>query len=114
MTNPSFIYVAVSVIVALILMTLLLKLFPSYFGIASLSRKRFGREPAPRVPVGALSGIITKNSGQSEEVVAVIMAAITAARGRDSGAFRIASINPSQTVEGFNTPAWGHVDRLGR
>lgn len=71
-------------------------------------------EATPKAPVGSLSGIISKNPEHSEEIVAVIMAAISAARGRDSGSFRIASISPSQTVEGFNTPAWGHVDRLVR
>jgi hypothetical protein len=68
----------------------------------------------------------------SEELVAVIAAAIAAASGDAIGSFRIAGIAPSADAGqtpcfagrmglvrnvgrlGLNTPAWGHVDRFAR
>jgi sodium pump decarboxylase gamma subunit len=49
-------------------------------------------------------------NGLDGNVVAAIVAAVAAASGRPSAAFRIASIEPA----GFSTPVWGHVDRLAR
>jgi len=46
-------------------------------------------------------------AGLDGAVVAAIAAAIAAASGVPVSALRIASIERS----GFNTPAWGHVDR---
>jgi hypothetical protein len=48
------------------------------------------------------------------ELVAVIAAAVAAASGSAPGSFRIASIVPSESSGGFNTPVWGHADRLCR
>lgn len=43
-------------------------------------------------------------------LVAIISAAIASANGLSPASFRIASIEQS----GFNTPAWGHIDRTTR
>lgn len=49
------------------------------------------------------------------ELVAVITAAISAASGLSSSAFRIASIQPEGAREpGFNTPVWGRIERFNR
>ena len=45
--------------------------------------------------------------GVDGSVVAAIVAAVAAASGVPASSLRIASIERS----GFNTPAWGHVDR---
>ncbi|MCX7025756.1 MAG: OadG family protein [Spirochaetes bacterium] len=45
-----------------------------------------------------------------QQLVAVITAAVSAARGASSPPFRIAAIEPSSG--GFTTPVWGHVNRL--
>lgn len=49
-------------------------------------------------------------SGIDGGIIAVIVAAIAAASGHAASDFRIASIEPV----GFNTPIWGHIDRLAR
>jgi len=46
--------------------------------------------------------------GVDAAVVAVIIAAIAASSGMAASSIRIASIEHS----GFNTPVWGHVDRV--
>ena len=45
--------------------------------------------------------------GLDGAVVAAIVAAVSAASGVPAASLRIASIERS----GFNTPAWGHIDR---
>ncbi len=114
MTNPLFLYCIGGVLAAVILMTVLLKAFPAFFGLRSARGGRAAAEQAPRVPGTSLSGIIAQNPDHDGEIVAAIMAAIAAARGPYAGAFRIASMNPSQSSDGFNTPAWGHIDRFVR
>lgn len=113
MTNPLFLYSAGSAIIAIIAMIILLKTFPGFFGL-NPARSSQATEAEPRMPVAYLSGIVTQNPDQSGEIVAAIMAAISAVRGPSAGAFRIASMSPSQGSDGFNTPAWGHIDRLVR
>ncbi|GAB1433591.1 hypothetical protein MASR2M29_22170 [Spirochaetota bacterium] len=49
------------------------------------------------------------SAASDHSIVAAIAAAISAASGVPVSSFRIASIDYS----GFNTPAWGHVDRAG-
>jgi hypothetical protein len=49
------------------------------------------------------------------ELVAVIAAAVAAASGMAPGSFRVAGVEPAQYgASGFNTPVWGHADRIGR
>ncbi|HRW23416.1 MAG TPA: OadG family transporter subunit [Spirochaetia bacterium] len=55
--------------------------------------------PAPTAPAVA--------RGLDGAVVAAIVAAVSAASGVPAASLRIASIERS----GFNTPAWGHIDR---
>ncbi len=50
---------------------------------------------------------IARPAGVEGAIVAAIAAAVAAASGVPVSALRIASIERS----GFNTPAWGHVDR---
>ena len=52
--------------------------------------------------------------GIPSSLVAVIAAAIASETGRAPGTFRIASIAPTGCDSGFNTPAWGRVERLYR
>ncbi len=49
-------------------------------------------------------------AGTDGALVAAITAAISVATGRSASTFRIAAIEPSSG--GFNTPVWGHVNRL--
>jgi hypothetical protein len=48
------------------------------------------------------------------EIVAVVAAAVAASSGMAPGQFRIASVAASSGGGQFNTPVWGHVDRLVR
>jgi hypothetical protein len=55
--------------------------------------------------------------GTDGELVAVIAAAVVAASGMEAGSFRVVALAPavpSIAQRGFNTPAWGHVDRFSR
>ncbi len=61
-------------------------------------------------PVSVQKAVEKASGGTDNNLVAVIAAAISAASGAPVSSFRIASIEYS----GFNTPAWGHVDRAGR
>jgi Na+-transporting methylmalonyl-CoA/oxaloacetate decarboxylase gamma subunit len=65
----------------------------------------------------ASSAALSRVGGSDARLVAVIAAAVSAARadgGAETGRFRIASVEPTAVAAtGFNTPAWGHVDRLG-
>jgi hypothetical protein len=52
------------------------------------------------------------------DLVAIIAAAVAATGDMPAGSFRIASVEPVYAPQagagGFNTPVWGHVDRLVR
>ena len=87
----------------------------------SRSRSRQGAAGPPEAIADAAS--------VSEELVAVIAAAIAAASGMEPLSFRIAGISPvvdsGQTpcfagrpgrvrCSGLNSPVWGHVDRFAR
>lgn len=71
----------------------------------------FARQPKVKPAIAqaaasaALEGAIPR--GIDGSVVAAIVAAVAAASGVPASSLRIASIERS----GFNTPAWGHVDR---
>lgn len=57
--------------------------------------------------------VIHKTETGDSELVAVLSAAIAAASGQSTGSFRIAAIEPAQgNSASFNTPTWGHIERL--
>lgn len=128
MTNPWLITVLGmgTVFSALILISLTLTLFPVLFGqkprqSGSGAGKTVSGNPLPAqqaassLESGAVpSGMAIGDAGHSNELVAVITAAVVAARGPGAGAFRIVSVSSSAVSGGFNTPAWGHIDRLVR
>ncbi len=121
MTNPWLITVLGmgTVFLALIIMALVLKLFPLMFGI-KLPGKESAALPAARAKEAQLNAPrifaqpVPDSTAIPAEVVAAICAAISAARGPDSGTYRIASVTYAQNNGSFNTPAWGHIDRLVR
>jgi sodium pump decarboxylase gamma subunit len=100
-----------TVFLALIVLSLILSGFPLVF-------RRAGKERPARVPLPALSSRrVLAEGSSSPELVAVITAAVCAASGMRPGDFRIAGISPAEDEGrsgGFNTPIWGHVDRLCR
>lgn len=91
-----------TVFVALIVLSLVLVLFRIFFAPKMEAVRE--QATAPVVPAPAVS------NGIDGGIVAAIVAAIAAASGHAASDFRIASIEPV----GFNTPAWGHIDRLAR
>ncbi len=78
--------------------------------IRAATRGRSGEGAEERGQAGPTTG------PSSGELVAVIAAAIAAASGRAPGSFNVIGIEPAGGSPGssFNTPVWGHVDRLGR
>jgi len=80
--------------------------------IRALSKASGGapeEEAAPARPAPA--------SAPEGQLVAVIAAAVAASSGMAPGSFRIASFEAAPGMAGgggFNTPVWGHVDRLVR
>lgn len=62
--------------------------------------------PQPATPLAQPQA----TAGLDPVLVAVITAAIAAASGRPASSFRIASVE----ADGFNTPAWGYIDRVAR
>jgi hypothetical protein len=70
------------------------------------------RPPSRRLPAARASA--------EGELVAVIAAAVAAASGMETGAFRLVGVEASRSSiaqssiaqRGFNTPPWGHVDRF--
>jgi hypothetical protein len=51
-------------------------------------------------------------SGLAPELIAVIAAAVAAASGMGTNEFRVVGVNRVEGSGSFNTPIWGHVDRL--
>lgn len=81
--------------------------------MVSIFKAIFVREPKattkatpPAAPVQAQAAP-TVARGIDGAIVAAIVAAVSAASGVPAASLRIASIERS----GFNTPAWGHIDR---
>lgn len=56
----------------------------------------------------ASSPVSSFTMGLDPKMVAIVIAAITAARGHSGTAFRIAHI---EKAGGYSTPVWGHVER---
>lgn len=97
-----------TVFLALIFLALLVALFPLFFRKPEKKVKDLAPLPSFSSPTPAPAGAL------GPELVAVIAAAVAAASGSAPGSFRIASIVPSESSGGFNTPVWGHADRLCR
>ncbi|MGO8693012.1 MAG: hypothetical protein ACLQMF_04990 [Rectinemataceae bacterium] len=80
-----------------------------------VGRRRTEAGPAKsgRSPEAAAPG--AGKAPDEDALVAVIAAAVAAARG-DTGSFRVTGVEPVQDAArpGFNTPVWGHADRLAR
>jgi sodium pump decarboxylase gamma subunit len=97
-----------TVFITLIVLALILSQFSRVLGGVKKPAK------APAVAPGALAqpaaASAPKASGDPA-LIAVITAAIAAASGQSAASFRVASV---EAAGGFNTPAWGHVDRLSR
>ena len=98
-----------TVFLTLIFLALIVSLFPLFFRKPEKRRK----DPAPLPSLSTQSAPAAAGAA-GPELVAVIAAAVAAASGSAPGSFRIASIARSESSGGFNTPAWGHADRLGR
>ena len=100
-----------TVFLTLIFLALIVSLFPLFFRKPEKKRK----DPAPLPSLSSQAAPAAAPSGAAgPELVAVIAAAVAAASGSAPGSFRIASIARSESPGGFNTPAWGHADLLGR
>jgi hypothetical protein len=82
--------------------------------VARLRRHR-SEAMAARARRAADGGLSAERAPSDGALVAVITAAIVAANG-NMGSFRITGIEPTQDAArpGFNTPVWGHADRLAR
>ncbi len=74
--------------------------------MVSVFKLFFGTKAAQVVPSAAAAP--NHPRGVDAAVVAVIIAAIAASSGVAASSIRIASIEHS----GFNTPVWGHIDRV--
>lgn len=114
-----------TVFVALIGLILLVNILKMIFG-ARKQKVRKELAPLPEIH----SPAVTSKPGQaraggeakpSNDIVAAIVAAISAASGISPSQFRIASINPvggtqdaAGSAGGFNTPVWGRVERFAR
>jgi len=99
-----------TVFLALIALSLIVSLFPLF--LRKPEKKRPEAAPLPQISEPTVRA---PAQGIGPEIVAVIAAAVAASSGRAIDSFRIASVDaiPGR-AGGFNTPAWGHVDRLVR
>ncbi|MBL8965686.1 MAG: OadG family protein [Spirochaetaceae bacterium] len=98
-----------TVFIALIGLALVVSLFPVFF--RKPEKKRVDPAPLPELNSRSAPAV---SSAVGPELVAVIAAAVAASSGMAPGSFCIASVAPAQSGGGFNTPVWGHVDRLSR
>ena len=94
------VYRILVVAVAALVLLVLFYLVPT---VARLARRSRGRAGEAQV---AAKGEL------SPELVAVISAAIAAASGMGVHEFRVVGVNRVDSSSSFNTPIWGHVDRL--
>lgn len=116
MTNPWLITALGmgTVFSALVIIAFVLKLFPVFFGDRPRGSKPPIQVAEPTRPVLVPIQTAAVPQVANVELIAVITAAIIAARGPGASAFRISSVEPTGTAAGFNTPAWGYIDRLVR
>ncbi len=115
-----------TVFIALIAIIGIIQLFHLIFGGRPVAKKNkkgaakdaqggqdtvLAAQAAPKNPVAPSP---TTPAAAGTELVAVIAAAISAASGISTSAFRIASIQPAAGDQGFNTPVWGRIERFNR
>ncbi len=83
--------------------------------LSARALSRSGRKPAAEGE-GEAAPAARANPTMDTQLVAVIAAAVAASSGMAPGSFRVASVEaaPAGAAGGFNTPVWGHVDRLAR
>lgn len=98
----SVVYRILVVAVAAMALLVLFYLVPTVARLARRSRGRAGAGESPVMARGELS----------PELVAVISAAVAAASGMGVHEFRVVGVNRVDSSSSFNTPIWGHVDRL--
>ncbi len=96
-----------TVFIALIVLALILSQFHRLFG----PKPAAGKPTVAPAAAKPSAGPAAVKAGPDGAVIAAIAAAIAAATGRPLSSFRIASVEASG---GFNTPAWGRVERLSR
>lgn len=96
-----------TVFVALIGLIAMLALFKVIFGTRP-EKKRAALAPLPEINSPIPSTVLDAG------LVAVIVAAVSAASGQSPSDFRIAAIAPCNNEAGFNTPIWGRVERFLR
>lgn len=92
-------------IVFLSLLSLIAMVSVIRFLFAGKAKKPSG-DTRPAAPVQAMP--VQAARSVDSAIVAVIIAAISASTGLSASAIRITSIEHA----GFNTPVWGHVDRV--
>lgn len=105
-----------TVFAALISIIAMLYVFQILFGKRK-EKIRPDLAPIPEVfsPIAPPAPVATQAQASSGELVAVIAAAISAAAGEATSAFRITSIQPSADSDnGFNTPIWGRIERFAQ
>ncbi len=97
-----------------------LAVFVVLFLIIFLLRRRHGH-PAPlpemvEVPQKPVPAVSPGATLEDESLIAVLTAAVAAARGSKPGSFAITQVHQSASEidGGFNTPIWGRVERLAR
>jgi len=120
MTNPWMIMIVglITVFVSLFIMIFFLLAFPRFF---AATKRREHEHPAPLPQMVE----VTKKQAQpassqvveeDDALIAVLAAAVAEASGSKLGSFAITQVHqsPTESVEGFNTPIWGRVERLSR
>jgi hypothetical protein len=87
------------------------------FLVARSARARLRPASRAAAPVGPAAAQGGPAASAGDQLVAVIAAAVSAASGMAPGSFRIVDLAPigaAVAQRGFNTPVWGHIDRLYR
>ncbi|HPY05649.1 MAG TPA: OadG family protein [Rectinema sp.] len=121
MTNPWMIMIVgvLTVFISLFIMIFALLAFPGFF--AAIKR----REHKELAPLPQIVEVSKKKQAQpvggqtvqeDDALIAVLAAAVAEASGSRPGSFAITQVrqSPAESVEGFNTPIWGRVERLSR
>jgi len=98
-----------TVFLTLIFLMYILKLFRLIFAreIPVSADSVVVQPPVPVPPVKPAAQAVVA-AGPDDATVAAIVAAIAAATGRPASALRLSAIEAAS----FNTPVWGHIDRL--
>ena len=118
MTNPWMIMIIglITVFVSLLIMIFFLLAFPRFFAVIK-RREHEQLAPLPQMvevtkkqPQPASSQVVEED----DALIAVLAAAVAEASGSKLGSFAITQVrqSPTESVEGFNTPIWGRVERL--